>query len=51
MILKDQNDEQFTLFLGASFAALKIEVADHVVDDTFTPLKRDNDRVMFVPPL
>lgn len=40
-----------TLFLGASFAALEIEVADHVVDDTFAPLKGDNDRVVFVSPL
>ena len=39
------------MFLGTSFAALEIEVADHVVDDTFAPLKGDNDRVMFVSPL
>ena len=41
----------FTLFTGSCFTALQIKVADHVVYDTFAPLKGDNDRVVFVSPL
>lgn len=41
----------YTLFLGASFAPLEVEMADHVVDNPFPPLKGNDDPIMLVATL
>ena len=41
----------FTLLLCACFAALEVEVADHVVNNPLPPLKGDDDSIVFVSPL
>lgn len=43
--------EIFTLLLCACFAALEVEMADHVVDNPLPPLEGDDDSIMFVSPL
>ena len=41
----------FTLFLCASLTSLEVEVADHVVHDSFAPLEGDDDGIVLVAPL
>ena len=40
-----------TLLLGPCLATLEVEMAYHVVDNAFAPLKGDDDRIVLVSPL